>query len=211
MSVRAVSPSVTQSAVAITGGTINGTTIGGTTPAAGTFTTLSATGNAALGDAAADRHTIRGIVTQQDQPAFLATLSASATNVTGNGTVWTVACNTEVSDQSGSYDNATFTFTAPVAGIYLFGGCVSTYGWTANIVTQELRLVTTARTMVLAENNAYAIRDNNGESSLSGMCLVPMAVNDTVTLRWVAAGEGSDVMDARGGSNETYFWGIKVS
>jgi len=42
------------SSVNITGGTIDGTVIGGSSAAAGTFTTLSATGNTTLGDAAGD-------------------------------------------------------------------------------------------------------------------------------------------------------------
>ena len=46
--------------VAITGGAINGTPIGATTPSTGAFTTLSATGNATLGDAVGDAHTING-------------------------------------------------------------------------------------------------------------------------------------------------------
>jgi hypothetical protein len=46
--------------VTITGGTINGVAIGGSTPAAGTFTTLTANGNATLGDAAGDSVTVNG-------------------------------------------------------------------------------------------------------------------------------------------------------
>ena len=39
-------------------------TIGSTTPNSGAFTTLSATGNATLGDASTDTHTINGVLTQ---------------------------------------------------------------------------------------------------------------------------------------------------
>jgi len=46
----------------ITGGSINNTPIGGSTPSSGAFTTLSATGNVALGNAAGDTIDIIGIL-----------------------------------------------------------------------------------------------------------------------------------------------------
>jgi hypothetical protein len=51
------------SAVAITGGTINGASVGASTPSTGAFTTLTTTGNVALGDSTADVHTVNGQMT----------------------------------------------------------------------------------------------------------------------------------------------------
>lgn len=48
------------SGIDINGGTIDGVVIGGSSAAAGTFTTLAATGNVTLGDAATDTATVNG-------------------------------------------------------------------------------------------------------------------------------------------------------
>lgn len=57
-------------------------------------------------------------------PAFLANgLTASPSNVTGDGTAYIVTFPTERFDQNGDFD-ATSTFTAPVAGRYWFASSV---------------------------------------------------------------------------------------
>lgn len=52
------------------------------------------------------------------QSAFLAYNSSQDSNVTGDGTAYTVEFNTEIYDQNGDYDSSTDTFTAPVTGRY---------------------------------------------------------------------------------------------
>jgi hypothetical protein len=66
----------------IVGGTVDNTVIGGTTAAAGTFTSLTATGDVALGNAAGDLIGFHG-ATAVDQAAFVATLSINALSVSG--------------------------------------------------------------------------------------------------------------------------------
>lgn len=67
---------------AIEGGTLDNTPIGGTTPAAGAFTTLSATGNVSLGDAAGDTIAFNGAAGSA-QATFIATQSINALSVSG--------------------------------------------------------------------------------------------------------------------------------
>lgn len=59
-----------------------------------------------------------GIRTMPSQVAFLAYNSATDSNVTGDGTVYTLEFDAEVFDQSGDYNNSTDTFTAPITGRY---------------------------------------------------------------------------------------------
>jgi len=63
-------------------------------------------------------------VTWPAQPAFFAYVSSSQLNVTGDGTNYTCAFDTERYDQNADYNTGTYTFTAPVDGIYLFATCI---------------------------------------------------------------------------------------
>ena len=67
----------------INGGTIDGAVIGGSTPAAGSFTTLSSSGNATLGDAQTDAHTLNGTVVINQGTGAGESLHVSCTG--GNG------------------------------------------------------------------------------------------------------------------------------
>ena len=52
-------------------------------------------------------------------PSFMATNNAVQSNVTGDGTLYTVVFNTELYDTTNSFDG-TSTFTAPLSGTYHF-------------------------------------------------------------------------------------------
>ena len=52
------------------------------------------------------------------QPAFAAYLSAQDNNVTGGGTNYNVAMDTEAYDQNSDYNTGTYTFTVPIDGVY---------------------------------------------------------------------------------------------
>lgn len=68
------------SAVVMVGGSVDASPIGATTPSTGVFTTLTSTGNAALGDAeATDTHAIKGVTT------VLANSASAALTVTQTG------------------------------------------------------------------------------------------------------------------------------
>ena len=59
------------------------------------------------------------------QPAFFAYNSTLRTNVTGDGTSYTIVFNTDLLDQNADYNNTTGVFTAPVTGFYKFFASVS--------------------------------------------------------------------------------------
>ena len=95
-----VGSSVSASSLALRTGTI------GMTLASNTGTIISAT---AAGD-----------INYPLQPAFVAKTSGNISNVTGDGTVYTIIYDTVTSDQANNYDNTTGIFTAPVTGLYSF-------------------------------------------------------------------------------------------
>jgi hypothetical protein len=89
--------------------------IGGTTPGAGTFTTLTSTGNAALGDAeASDTHAIKGATT------LLANSASAALTVTQTG-----AGNAFVVEDSASTDSTPFVIDG--AGSVGIGGAAAAF------------------------------------------------------------------------------------
>jgi hypothetical protein len=126
-------------------------------------------------------------------PAFLAVLSATATNVTGNGTVYTVIPNTEISDRGANYNNATGVFTAPYTGYYQLWTYIPVRG--ATIATSiEIRIVTTSNTYVNVFNRA-ASSDN---LALTLSVLAPMTAADTASIRVLCTGEAADTDDVFG-------------
>jgi len=80
------------------------------------------------------------------QPLFSAYKSDITLNVTGDGTLYTVIFDTEVSDVGGNYNNANGIFTAPVTGKYLFAARALPYGFGASHTILETRLITSNRT-----------------------------------------------------------------
>ena len=62
--------------------------------------------------------TAAGEITTPSQPAFNAYMGSTASNVTGDGTLYAIAFDTELYDVGSDYNTGTYTFTAPVTGRY---------------------------------------------------------------------------------------------
>lgn len=127
------------------------------------------------------------------KPAFLAYNSSIRSNVTGNGTVYTIAFDTEVFDLASNYDNTTYTFTAPVTGKYRFSAhlmCLST-----TLATDfSLQLVTSNRTYTLTYYTP-------GTADRLGDCLTALCdldSGDTCTVAFALNGIGADTADVYG-------------
>ena len=82
------------------------------------------------------------------QSAFLANNSVTDTNVTGDGTGYTIVCDTEIYDQNSDYNNSTGTFTAPVTGRYMISSII----WISNIASA---LFTTGFFSFTTSNRTY--------------------------------------------------------
>lgn len=147
------------------------------------------------------------------QPAFLAYNSADDADVTGDGTEVTVEFDTEVFDRGGDYDNSTDTFTAPVTGLYSFGGSVFIQG-VGSGHRLVLELITSNRDYRLWEVDADAIDIGGGGTDITLNWSVPLAdmsASDTAFVR-LTVSSGSKTIDIQGEAGaSTFFAGHLVA
>jgi hypothetical protein len=140
-------------------------------------------------------------------PSFLAFVNAVVSNVTGDGTAYTILFNTEVSDTQSNYDTSTGIFTAPRDGYYTFAARALVQGRTAAETRVDLRLVTTARTLynTATLTAGIAIPENSMEISVPR---IYMKKNETAKVVLYAA-NGTKVVDLFGDSSiiATFFSG----
>lgn len=137
--------------------------------------------------------TTDGEITMPKQPAFLATLSSTQTNVTGSGTLYSFVCDTEIFDQNGDYNNSTGIFTAPVTGRYLL---------TAKIYLGDCTIGNGIRVEMVTSNRTYQdgyTRDASSEDMLAEVTfLVDMDASDTAFPKARGFGEAGDTQDLEG-------------
>jgi hypothetical protein len=138
------------------------------------------------------------------QPAFLAIQQSTATNATGDNTVYTLGTTVdlvEVFDQNSDFDPTTGTFTAPVTGRYSLTGRFFLTGGT-DILTSEGRIVTS--------NETYRLRDSvGGGADRSEWCMVStifcdMDAGDTATFAVISSDGSGKVDDVYGDATDTW-------
>ena len=80
--------------------------------------------------------------------AFSASLSSTQSNVTGDGTAYTIICDNEITDNDGVYDNTTGIISTAYFTdlIYVLAGCITISGLTALHTSMSIDLVTSTRT-----------------------------------------------------------------
>jgi hypothetical protein len=114
-------------------------TITGTTNSIAVATGDGSTGNPTI--------SLSPTVVKSSQPAFLAYMANTVSNVTGDTTSYTVVFDTKSFDQGTNYNTGNGVFTAPTTGLYYF--CVTTTvtgltsAYAAGLV--QYRIVTTNR------------------------------------------------------------------
>lgn len=147
------------------------------------------------------------------QPAFYAYLSATVSNVTGDGTNYIIAFDTERYDNSSSFTTgASAGFTAPVTGVYQFDGNINVSGMTGSmtdILVQFLQNFT---------NQWQLIRLNPANMLFSGSIVsmpfslqLKLTAADFIDLRLIISG-GTKVADLpkNAGWDNTYLAGHLV-
>lgn len=146
-----------------------------------------------------------GEITEPLQPAFLATVTSQIDDVTGDGTLYVVVWDTEVFDQGGNFDG-TSTFTAPIAGRYLFETAVSVGDITSSMTDSFCRIPTSNRTFTGNIWSAAAVRDANDEESYQFAILADMDASDTATVE-IQIDNGTLVADIiTNGATDPYTW-----
>lgn len=154
-----------------------------------------------------------GRATNAAQPAFLAFLSASVTNVTGNGDRYTIAANTEVFDQGGNYNNSTFTFTAPVTGRYYFFANAQVDNLSASFTTTQIVIEPSnfsPNVYNSSYNNGGALRAADNKLTMSINVIHQLTANDTVQFKLAAVG-GTKIVGVTGGQQFTFVGGFLIS
>lgn len=152
--------------------------------------------------------TSAGEVIKPYQPAFLAA-DAALTNVTGDGTDYTVNFSTgsEYFDQNGDFDG-TSTFTAPVTGKYVFISYLYFTGLTSSHTYAQITLSTSNRDYVTGGMNPWAVATSldNYACCIGVSVLADMDASDTAVIKLLVSG-GTKVVDISGINRNMFFCG----
>lgn len=151
-----------------------------------------------------------GEVTFPRTPAFLAFNAAANANQTGNGTVATVPCDSEVFDQGGNYNNATFTFTAPVTGRYNFATSVLLSNIGAAHTLGLVSFVTSNRTYSWGYMSPAVVRTSGNAASMTGGAYCDMDAADTAVFQ-VQVSNSTLTITIEGSAPNTFFSGMLAS
>ena len=151
--------------------------------------------------------TFSGNMIKSANPAFLVYPSAALTNVTGDGTTYAIAWDTEVFDKGSNF--ASNTFTAPVTGVYQFNIQVSMTDIVAANLDAVVSLVTTARTYTMAFSPfLLKASASYGMATVCLPVLADMTATNTATVTVTIFG-GTKICDISG-SPYTYWSGFLV-
>jgi len=147
-----------------------------------------------------------GEVTKPLQPAFLASLTTTVTNVTGDGTFYYNIFDNKVFDQGGDFNLGTSIFTAPVTGRYQFNAGCYLIGLLSAHTDARLSIATSNRMLYITRINPGVADTADGYFALGNSALMDMDAGDIARIA-IYAGGGTKVVDMLGHAGCTNHFG----
>lgn len=154
-----------------------------------------------------------GIITYPKKPAFFAYLAADITNVTGNGTKYTVIFDTEEYDIGSNFNTSTGVFTAPVTGKYMFAYAVTIIDSSGATRIDTFLETTSQSYRCNFQGIANVLSSNAYQGPSCAVGPVQMTASDTAVVKVTVTGIGADTADIDGNNvsdRVTWFSGYLV-
>jgi hypothetical protein len=124
-------------------------------------------------------------LTDSNKPIFSVTQESQISNVTGDGTVYTIPLSTVNVNQTSAYNTGTGVFTAAVSGKYYFAGAVYVI-FTETATLTKLYFTASNRTV----SNGYYLVGSSGDTRFHATAFIDMDAADTVSFQVSVAGGG---------------------
>ena len=114
------------------------------------------------------------------QSSFLAYVNSTVTNVTGDGTTYTVIPNTAIFDQNSDYNTTTGIYTAPITSRVFLQGAVMFGDLSFSVTGTKIWIVTSNRTYTF---NTLDYADSANQGTVSGCTIADMDAADTAKIQ----------------------------
>jgi hypothetical protein len=124
-----------------------------------------------------------GAITKPLQPSFHCVKNGTASDVTGDGTVYTIAGWTETIDRNADFNNTSGVFTAPVTGLYLLTVTIYIQGFTTSHADNSVYFYSSNRNYNLLGVTTQSHSGHTGDYVVTGSQIVDMDASDTVSVR----------------------------
>lgn len=128
---------------------------------------------------------------------FEVEVAADINNVTGDGTEYTIVFDTELHDWGSNFNISTGVFTAPVAGVYLFTGCVFINSDAS--FAHDLWLDVGGSKKLSTNYNALIFSSTTFQPHYVFSHLIRLSQSDTVRMK-ILSSSGTKIVDIKGGA-----------
>ena len=156
--------------------------------------------------------TLAPVVLNPTQPLFSAYLSTDQNSVTGDGTLYTIVCDTAVVNQGAYYNTGTGVFTAPIAGNYFFTATTLFVAPNASGTVSFINTIVASSPAYTFEGRMDVATSSNTNIAVTATNIIPLALGATVTLKALASGgaKTTNIVSVTGSTVRTYFSGYLV-
>lgn len=133
-------------------------------------------------------------------------LSADVTNVTGDGTDYTIAFDTVFYDSNSDFNTSTHNLVIPRTGFYLLiGNATFNSGFNSSNTSARMYISIPSHAIYVASNNPTALTLSGG-TTYAGSYIAQLNANDNVNLHILAGGSTKTAGLAGGNGNlQTFF------